>query len=177
MDMEKIFKALKKIKSPVIENSLGICVVSVVQRICEKRRYFSTLEDNYYIGIQLDTYKNLNCSYERVKQKLKVIKHNKEIAKINPVYKNEYEREVNALSYYIKKTVKFELSLLEEDILKRGKDIVVKEGEEIKKGTIIGKANSNKIVTNQNVLLFEVYEQGKSIDPEVFYNLKPNEIK
>lgn len=57
------------------------------------------------------------------------------------------------------------------------KDIVVKEGEEIKKGTIIGKANSNKIVTNQNVLLFEVYEQGKSIDPEVFYNLKPNEIK
>ena len=77
MDMEKIFKALKKIKSPVIENSLGICVVSVVQRICEKRRYFSTLEDNYYIGIQLDTYKNLNCSYERVKQKLKVIKHNK----------------------------------------------------------------------------------------------------
>ena len=131
MDMEKIFKDLKKIKSPVIENSLGICVVSVVQRICEKRRYFSTLEDNYYIGIQLDTYKNLNCSYERVKQKLKVIKHNKEIAKINPVYKNEYEREVNALSYYIKKTVKFELSLLEEDILKRGKDIVVKENPQL----------------------------------------------
>ena len=103
----------------------------MVQRICEKRRYFSTLEDNYYIGIQLDTYKNLNCSYERVKQKLKVIKHNKEIAKINPVYKNEYEREVNALSYYIKKTVKFELSLLEEDILKRGKDIVVKENPQL----------------------------------------------
>ena len=57
------------------------------------------------------------------------------------------------------------------------KDIVVKEGEEIKKGTIIGKATSNKIVTNQNVLLFEVYEQGKSIDPEVFYILKPNEVK
>ena len=57
------------------------------------------------------------------------------------------------------------------------KDIVVKEGEEIKKGTIIGKATSNKIVTNQNVLLFEVYEQGKSIDPEVFSNLKPNEVK
>lgn len=131
VDIEKIFKVLKKMKSPVIENSLGICVVSVVQKICEKRKYFSTLEDNYYIGIQLDTYKNLNYSYYRVKQKLKVIEHNKEIAKINPIYINEYEREINALAYYIKKTVKTELSLLEEDIIKRGKIIILEENPKL----------------------------------------------
>ena len=57
------------------------------------------------------------------------------------------------------------------------KDVTVKENDKITKGTIIGKATSNKIVQNQNALLFEVYLQGKSIDPEKFYSLDPNEVK
>lgn len=57
------------------------------------------------------------------------------------------------------------------------KDVFLKEGDEVKKGTIIGAASSNKIVENENALFFEVYSQGKLIDPEKFYELNPNEVK
>lgn len=57
------------------------------------------------------------------------------------------------------------------------KEVNLKDGDEISKGTIIGKASSNKIYENENVLLFEVYNQGKSIDPEKFYDMTPDEIK
>lgn len=57
------------------------------------------------------------------------------------------------------------------------KDVTVKENDDIKKGTIIGKATSNNLVTDKNVLFIEVYLKGKQIDPEKFYELNPNEVK
>ncbi|WP_026882029.1 tyrosine-type recombinase/integrase [Clostridium akagii] len=126
-DMKKIMRLLKKTNSPVMENSLGVCIVSVVQKVCERRKYFSSLDDNYYIGIQLETYKDVNYSYKRFKQKIDVIKHNKEISDENPELKNEYEREVNALSYYVKKTLIKELDLLESDINHRGEKALLDE--------------------------------------------------
>lgn len=126
-DTKKIMKILKKTNSPLIENSLGICIVSVVQKLCEKRKYFSTMDDNYYIGIQLKTYKNINNSYKRFKQKMDVINHNKQISLENPVYKNEFEREVKALKYYINKALKTELDLLDADIIKRGENDIIEE--------------------------------------------------
>lgn len=57
------------------------------------------------------------------------------------------------------------------------KDVTVRENDDIKKGTIIGKATSNNLVTNKNVLFIEVYLKGKQIDPEKFYELNPNEVK
>lgn len=57
------------------------------------------------------------------------------------------------------------------------KDVTVRENEDIKKGTIIGKATSNNLVTDKNVLFIEVYLKGKQIDPEKFYELNPNEVK
>lgn len=126
-DVKKIMKFLKKVNSPLVENSLGICIVSVVQKICERRKYFSGLDDNYYIGIQLETYKNINNSYERFKQKIDIINHNKQVAILNPEYTNEFEREVNALKYYINKTIIRELDLLYEDIENRGKNAIIKE--------------------------------------------------
>lgn len=126
-DIKKIIKLLKKTNSPLVENSLGICIVSVVQKVCERRKYFSSLDDNYYIGIQLETYKSINYSYKRFNQKIDVINHNKEIADENPEYKNEYEREVNALKYYIKKTLIKELDLLEKDINIRGEKAIIEE--------------------------------------------------
>lgn len=57
------------------------------------------------------------------------------------------------------------------------KDVTVRENDDIKKGTIIGKATSNNLVTDKNVLFIEVYLKGKQIDPEKFYELKPNEVK
>ncbi|GEM_PF-2798581 len=126
-DMSKIMKLLKKTNSPLMENSLGICIVSVVQKICERRKYFSSMDDNYHIGIQLETYKNINHSYKRFKQKIDVICHNKQVADRNPEYLNEYEREVNALVYYIEKTLVRELDLLEKDISNRGQKSIITE--------------------------------------------------
>ena len=57
------------------------------------------------------------------------------------------------------------------------KDVTVRENDDIKKGTIIGKATSNNLVTDKNVLFIEVYLRGKQIDPEKFYELNPNEVK
>lgn len=57
------------------------------------------------------------------------------------------------------------------------KDVTVSENDDIKKGTIIGKATSNNLVTDKNVLFIEVYLKGKQIDPEKFYELNPNEVK
>lgn len=57
------------------------------------------------------------------------------------------------------------------------KDFTVRENDDIKKGTIIGKATSNNLVTDKNVLFIEVYLKGKQIDPEKFYELNPNEVK
>lgn len=57
------------------------------------------------------------------------------------------------------------------------KDVTVRENDDIKKGTIIGKATSNNLVTDKNLLFIEVYLKGKQIDPEKFYELNPNEVK
>lgn len=57
------------------------------------------------------------------------------------------------------------------------KDVTVRENDDIKKGTIIGKSTSNNLVTDKNVLFIEVYLKGKQIDPEKFYELNPNEVK
>ncbi len=57
------------------------------------------------------------------------------------------------------------------------KDVTVRENDDIKKDTIIGKATSNNLVTDKNVLFIEVYLKGKQIDPEKFYELNPNEVK
>ena len=57
------------------------------------------------------------------------------------------------------------------------KDVTVRKNDHIKKGTIIGKATSNNLVTDKNVLFIEVYLKGKQIDPEKFYELNPNEVK
>ena len=57
------------------------------------------------------------------------------------------------------------------------KDVTVRENDDIKKGTIIGTATSNNLVTDKNVLFIEVYLKGKQIDPEKFYELNPNEVK
>ena len=57
------------------------------------------------------------------------------------------------------------------------KDVTARENDDIKKGPIIGKATSNNLVTDKNVLFIEVYLKGKQIDPEKFYELNPNEVK
>lgn len=57
------------------------------------------------------------------------------------------------------------------------KDVSLLVDDEIKAGTILGKAAPNKIYENENNILFEVYYQGKSLNPEVFYNQNIDDLQ
>lgn len=57
------------------------------------------------------------------------------------------------------------------------KDVMLNVGDQIKAGTVLGKATTNKINDKQCNFLFEVYYQGKSLDPEKFYTMNINEMQ
>ena len=53
-------------------------------------------------------------------------------------------------------------------------EVIVNEGDTIKAGDIIGTSGPNKITPDNPALLFEVYYNGKAIDPEIFYQTDIN---
>lgn len=57
-------------------------------------------------------------------------------------------------------------------------EVTVKVGDEVKMGTVIGKSGENKIENrNGSSLLFEVYYNGKAIDPQSFYELDLTKVE
>jgi hypothetical protein len=115
-----------------MENEFGVCIRSVIYGICQKRNYFSSLSDNYFIGVQLPTYKFINYTYQRVLQKISIVKHNREIADRDKRYISEYEREDRALRLYVNKTLLIELNLLENDLDMYGANKVLYEQPQLK---------------------------------------------
>ena len=113
-------KILLKTNTTIEENEFGICIRSIINGVCDRKKYFSSINDNYYIGIQLDSYDFLKDHYERFLQKKNIVIHNKRVSMNDSRYLNEYQRESKALSYYVEKTVLRELKLLEEDIKEFG---------------------------------------------------------
>ena len=57
------------------------------------------------------------------------------------------------------------------------KDVAVSVGDNVTSGTVLGHGSVNKINSDKNSLLFEVYYQGKTIDPEKFYEMSLNELQ
>ena len=57
------------------------------------------------------------------------------------------------------------------------KDIPVSIGMEVKAGSILGKAATNKIYGDKINFLFEVYYQGQSLNPEKFYKMNIDELQ
>ena len=123
-DIDIILKRLKRLSAPVASNDLGVCINVISQSICEKREmFYSTLD----LQIALPTYKNINYTYDLYKERVKVVKHNKEISDSNNIYNNEYEREVNSLKHLVNTKLKKELELLQEDLDKCGCDSVIEK--------------------------------------------------
>lgn len=57
-------------------------------------------------------------------------------------------------------------------------DVYVKVNDIVVSGDVLGKSGKNEISTDtDNNLLFEVYHNGISIDPEDFYNMDINDLK
>ena len=123
-DIDVILKKLKRLSAPVASNDLGICISIISQSICEKREMFYNTLD---LQITLPTYKNINYTYDLYKERVKIVKHNKEISDKNNNYNNEYEREVNSLRHLINTKLKKELELLQEDLNKVGCDSVIEK--------------------------------------------------
>ena len=57
-------------------------------------------------------------------------------------------------------------------------EITVKKGDDLTAGTIIGKSGDNLLDDEtENCLLFEVYYNGNTIDPEEFYTMNINDLQ
>ena len=57
-------------------------------------------------------------------------------------------------------------------------EITVKKGDALNAGTIIGKSGDNLLDDEtENCLLFEVYYNGNTIDPEEFYTMNINDLQ
>ncbi|KZL89421.1 hypothetical protein [Clostridium magnum] len=131
-NFKNTIRKLEKTDTPIVENEFGVCVKSVIFGICEKRKYFSTLSDNYFIGIQLPTYRYIHYSYERFRQKVEGIEHNRKIAEKDDRYSVEYEREKKVLAAFIKKTLNTEINLLDKDIQDYGIEMVIEKHPDLK---------------------------------------------
>ncbi|MBQ6840895.1 MAG: M23 family metallopeptidase [Bacilli bacterium] len=57
------------------------------------------------------------------------------------------------------------------------KNVQLVVGDQIKTGTVLGQATPNKIYDKDCNFLFEVYYQGKSLDPEKFYTMNIDELQ
>lgn len=56
-------------------------------------------------------------------------------------------------------------------------EVSVKKDDILVSGDILGQSGKNKIEQSENCLLFEVYHNGSTIDPEEFYNMDINDLK
>ncbi len=57
------------------------------------------------------------------------------------------------------------------------KDVTVKVGDSVKKGTVLGSATTNAINDKKNNILLEIYYQGKSLDPEKVLTASPKDFQ
>lgn len=56
-------------------------------------------------------------------------------------------------------------------------EVSVKKDDILVSGDVLGQSGKNKIEQSENCLLFEVYHNGSTIDPEEFYNMDINDLK
>ncbi|ENZ03427.1 hypothetical protein HMPREF1092_00614 [Clostridium thermobutyricum] len=130
-DITKILKMLEKTNSNIVENEFGACVKAVISGVCKKRKYFNSEEKNYYIGLQLETFKFIDLNYERFLQKKLMIEHNEKIVKKNKELEFELNREIKNLKYFLNKTLIKEIKLLENELNIKGMNRVIAENKKI----------------------------------------------
>ena len=130
-DLNRIIKIIEKTNSTIAENEFGICIRTIIHGICKRKEYFSSAFDNYYIGINLDTFKYIDLNYDRFKQKENIIQHNKNMINENEELSFELDREEKALKYFLNKTLVKEIYMLEKEINNVGLEKVVIENKNL----------------------------------------------
>jgi integrase len=123
-DMSQIIKVLARTDTSIMDMELGICAKSL-NKLCQRHEYISSIQDAYFIGVQIPSIEELEYSYKRFADKVKIIEHNEKLYKKNPRYRNELEREFKGLKLYIEKKVAPELEMLSKEIEDKGKEAVL----------------------------------------------------
>lgn len=130
-NLEVILDILTDTNVIISENEFGLCINSIIIGICERKKYFSSNNDDYAIGVQLPTYRYLADDYKRFTEKRKIIRHNEDVIKEYPQMKNEYERERNAICIYVQKYIIGPIRLLKEDVNVVGHSSILEKHPEL----------------------------------------------
>ncbi|CAN7379785.1 tyrosine-type recombinase/integrase [Rossellomorea sp. LjRoot5] len=124
-DIQEIISLLSRTNNPIADMELGICAKSF-NKLCQRNEYISSINDAYYLGVQVPSLDDLSFSIKRFQEKARIIEYNEDLYKKNPKYRNEFERELKGLKKYIKRKLNPELLLLKDEIKKTGNPGIVK---------------------------------------------------
>jgi integrase len=114
-DINKIVSTLSRTDIPIADLELGICAKSF-NKLCERNEYLSSINDAYYLGVQIHSIEDLPHTIKRFQEKSTIISYNEKLYRKNPKYRNEFEREIKAIKKYIERKLTPELNLLRNEI-------------------------------------------------------------
>jgi len=122
-DIKEIVSKLSRTDTPIADMELGICAKSF-NKLCERNQYISSINDAYYLGVQIHSLEDLPYTLKRFQEKTEIIVFNESLYKKNPKYRNEFERELKGIKKYIKQKLYPEIMLLKDEIRLTGLEIV-----------------------------------------------------
>ncbi|MGP4071594.1 tyrosine-type recombinase/integrase [Piscibacillus sp. B03] len=114
-DINEIIDRLSRTDHPIADMELGICAKSF-NKLCERNEYISSINDAYYLGVQIHSLDDLPYSVKRFREKTSIIAYNEKLYKKNQKYRNEFERELKGIRKYIERKLNPELMLLKDEI-------------------------------------------------------------
>ncbi|MED2143679.1 tyrosine-type recombinase/integrase [Bacillus thuringiensis] len=114
-DIDEIIAKLSRTDNPIADTELGICAKSF-NKLCERNQYISSINDAYYLGVQIHSLEELPFSLKRFQEKASIVAYNEKLYKKNPKYRNELERELKGIKKYIERKLNPELMLLKAEI-------------------------------------------------------------
>ncbi|WP_067730757.1 site-specific integrase [Oceanobacillus damuensis] len=118
--------------NPLNESLVGLCR-KAIGAICERQEKLSTLEKWYYISPQFPDISSFDFTYERFKEKVKIVEHNKALFENEEIYKRSYEVEYGSLKKYYKNRLKPEYDLVLSTLGEKGLDYITTALPNLKK--------------------------------------------
>lgn len=114
-DQKEIIAILSRSETPIADMELGICAKSF-NKLCERNQYLSSINDAYYLGVQVHSLEDLPYSIKRFQEKSEILSYNEGLFLKNNKYRNEFERELKGIKKYIQRKLEPELNLLKNEI-------------------------------------------------------------
>lgn len=111
--------------SSLRDTSVGLCTKSM-GILCERQSRLETLEKWFYVSPQIPDIGSFDFTYNRFKEKVKIVKHNKDLYNKFAKYERQYNIELNALTKYYHNCFKMEFNMLKRLLDEQPADSVIK---------------------------------------------------